>query len=355
MKKKSAITICSETIHLGETKDLYLKISETYTGTPIQIPLRIYRAKKPGPCLFVTGAIHGDELTGVGILREIMSKPLNLVKGTLICIPVVNIFGFENHSRYLPDRRDLNRCFPGNDSGNLGSRLSHYFFEEIVTRCDYGIDLHSAAAQRTNFPQIRADFKIPKIKELAFAFGCELVVNKKGHINSLREAASQIGCPTLLYEAGETLKFEPGVVDLGIRGVKNILKYLGMLDDAPIMPLYQTAVHKSNWIRPDKGGLLRFSIRPGDLVSKGDVIATCETLFFQDSEVIKAPFDGIVLGMTTLPAVKPGQPICHLAIPEIPLETIRHKIKKEPDTLHRKVQTQLATNIKLHKAKKGKK
>ncbi len=351
MKSKATLKIGSEKIKIGDTKDIHLKISETYTGVPIQIPIRVYRAKEPGPTVFITAAVHGDELTGVGIIRELFSNPLTLIKGTLICIPVVNIFGFENHSRYLPDRRDLNRCFPGTESGTLGSRLSYHLFEEVIKKCDFGIDLHSAASCRTNFPQIRANFNISKAQKLGFAFGCELVINNKGHENSLRERASAENCPTILYEAGETLKFEPGVVDLGIRGVKNILKHLNMIKGDPLLPLYQTEINKSKWIRSNNGGILRFSVHPGDLVKKDDVIAECENLFFQKAETINAPFDGIVLGMTTLPAVKPGEPICHIGIPSVSMEEIRRKIKKEPETLHRKVQTQLKTNIKLHKKK----
>jgi len=329
----------------GECKDIHLKISESYTGHAETLPIRVIRSEVEGPTVFLTGAVHGDELTGVGVVRDVMMRKLKMLKGTLVCVPIVNMFGFENHTRYLPDRRDLNRSFPGNDKSTMAGRLAHVIFNEIVKKCDYGIDLHSAATRRTNFPQIRANLKDAKIRAIAELFGCELLVHNKGPADSLRSAASNSGCPTILYEAGETLKFESGTIKLGIRGVLNVLKGLGMLAGKPVRPIYQTVIKKTVWERANNGGLLKFYVKPGDLVIKGKKLAICSKLFSRQAEVIKASIDGIVLGMTTLPAVKPGEPVCHLARPEKALAEIRRQIKKSSKTLHRVIEKELATSF----------
>ena len=347
MKRTKNIKIGGVTVLPGERKDINIKVSESYTGHPEILPVRVIRANVSGPVVFLTGAVHGDELTGVGVIREIMLKKLVLQKGTLICVPIVNIFGFENHTRYLPDRRDLNRSFPGNNTSTMAGRLAHVVFQEIIKKCDYGIDLHSAATRRTNFPQIRADLDNVKTRKLAEAFGCELLIHNKGPKESLRGVATKNGCPTVLYEAGETLKFEPGTIKLGVRGVNNILKVLGMIKGLPTLPVYQTTIRKTSWIRSNKGGLLKFYVKPGDLVSKGKKVATCQKLFSKESEILTAPMDGIVLGMTTLPAVKPGEPVCHLAKPDTSLKEIRRQMKKSTKTLHRRIEKELATSFAI--------
>jgi uncharacterized protein len=346
VKNKEKLTIGGENIALGETKDIDLKVSETYSGTPVDLLIRVIRAPDPGPTVFICGAVHGDELNGMGIVREVMLSDFTLLKGTLICIPVVNIFGFENHSRYLPDRRDLNRSFPGSKSGSLATRLAYAFFNEVVRQCDYGIDLHTAATRRTNFPQIRADLDVPNLKKFSESFGCELIINKTAHENSLRAAACQSKCATILFEAGEVLKLEPGVVELGVRGVHNVLKWLSMLKGDLVRPSYQTVVNKSTvWIRSNFGGVLHFHVHPGNLIEKGVEIATCKKLFSEEAHKITSPVDGIVIGMTTLPAIKPGEPICHIATPDLVLSEIKKKIEGGPRTLHRRVQKELSTHI----------
>lgn len=347
LSREKKLVIGGVDVASGSIKDIELKFSESYFGTAETLFVRAYRAEKPGPRVFVTGAVHGDELTGVGVIRELMLKKLNLLKGALICVPIVNIFGFENHSRYLPDRRDLNRSFPGNDGSTMADRLAHVVYHEVIKKCDYGIDLHSAAVRRTNFPQIRGNLKNEKVAKIAHAFGCELIVQNKGPSDSLRSAATAGGCPTILYEAGETLKFEPGPIRLGIRGVMNVLKVLGMIEGTPIKPAYQTIIKKTVWERSDKGGLLKFYVKPGDLVKKGQRLVTCHKLFSKEYEPITASVDGVVLGMTTLPAVKPGEPICHIAITETPLSQIAKKLQESSLTLHRQIEQDLATSFKV--------
>ena len=196
----------------GGSRNIRLKISETSTGNEITIPLRVIRAKRKGPILLVSAGIHGDELNGTGIVHHLMFRePLSLISGSLILVPVINAFAFETNDRYLPDRRDLNRFFPGSRDGSLASRIAHVVMREIVQKCDYAIDCHTAAIQRTNYPNIRADLTLPGVRGIAKAFGCELIVDGKGPTGSLRREACKVGCQTILLEAGEPWKIEPSV------------------------------------------------------------------------------------------------------------------------------------------------
>lgn len=327
MAKSRPLIIAGTRVKLGETRDLRLKVSETYFGDPVTLPLRVFRGPKPGPTVFVTAAVHGDEMNGIGIIRELTYRhPPRLTRGTLICLPVVNIYGFERHERYLPDRRDLNRSFPGLAGGTLASRIARTIMDEIVSKCDYGIDLHSAAEQRTNFPNVRGDVRNPDVRRIARAFGCELVVDGKGPDGSLRREACKAGCPTIILEAGEVQKIEPIVVEIGVNGIRNVLIDLGMLDGRAVEPIYQTIVRQTRWVRAELGGLLRFRVSLGEVVERGQPIASNETLFGDVQSVLLAPTDGIVLSIATNPAVKPGEPVCHLAVPSRRIGSIRKAI-----------------------------
>ncbi len=341
-----ALKICEYEILPGEIQDIGIKITESYLGNPITLPIRVYRAEKPGPHVFVTAAIHGDEINGTGILRSLMLRPMPLIRGTLIFCPIINIFGFENHSRYLPDRRDLNRCFPGNDSGSFSDRLAAAIFKHIVSICDVGIDLHSAAIRRTNFPHVRADLEIEGIKDIAKTFGCEVIMNGKGPNNSLRQTANKSGCLTIMYEAGEVFKFEPRAIQIGVRGIKNVLIRLGMLEGEILKPLYQEVISDTAWLRADVGGILQFHVHPGDLIEKGQPIVRCEKLFSSEAQIIYSPYYGIILGMTSLPAVKPGEAICHIA--EISRKSFKHiqlKLEKSSKTEHKTVRRDFASDF----------
>jgi len=351
-KSRNKLVIAETSIARGETCDLRLKVSESYTGDPVAIPLRVMRAPKAGPVVFISGAVHGDEINGTGIIRSLMfGPPLELTTGTLILVPIVNSFGFETHSRYLPDRRDLNRCFPGSSRGSLASRLAEIFFREIVAQCHYGIDLHTAAVRRTNYPNIRADLTDASVRKIANAFGCELVVNGKGPLGSLRREACKVGCATIILEAGEIWKIEPGVVDVGVRGVRNVLKELKMIPGKPEAPTYQTRVDKTTWVRAELGGILSFHIAPGEVVEAGQPVATNVSVVGDAKSILISPADGIVLGMTTLPAVKPGEPVIHIAVPKKRLATIRRDIARQRNNgSARSIQDDLTTNIVVHPA-----
>ena len=350
MRHAGPLVIGGERIRLGETRELDLNFGATYLGTPVSIPIIVMRARKRGPCVYVMGVIHGDELNGIGIVRELLyDRAPVLLNGTLIVIPVANIQGLERHSRYMPDRRDLNRCFPGTSTGSLSSRLAHAIFTQIVQRCDYGIDFHSAAVRRTNFPNVRADMKNPGTRALAKAFGCELIVNSKGPRGSLRRSAVEAGVPTIILEAGEVWKIEAGVVEIGVRGCLNVLSHLGMIDGTANPPSFRLTIDKAQWVRSELGGLLAFHAQPGQLVRRNECLATVLNVFGREQTSIIAPMDGLVLGMSTMPMVNPGGPVYHLAaLASKDFERVGKKMAQHSGSSpYLRIQNDLASSIAL--------
>jgi len=349
MTPRDLLEIGGQRIGLGDRQDIDLMVSQSYAGQPVTVPVTVWRAKSPGPTVFVTAAVHGDELNGTGVVRTlILEPPFDLAAGSLVLVPVVNMLGFERHMRYLPDRRDLNRAFPGSTEGSLARRIAHAVFSEIVQRCDFGIDLHTAAVRRTNFPNVRADLSDPAVDRLARAFGSELIVNGRGPKGSLRRSACQAGCPTIMLEAGEVWKIEPAVVECGLRGVRNALIGLGMVAGKRVEPPYQAFIDETTWIRADVGGILQFHIAPGDVVEAGQPIATNANLHGKDQTVLRSPADGVILGMSTLPAVTPGDPVCHLAIPRDGVAAVRAAhARVRGESLHRRLRRDLSTNVEV--------
>lgn len=330
-------------------RDQYqLVVSESISGADVTIPVYVWKGKRPGPVVCVTAAVHGDEINGTGTIRSIITDPpFELQRGTLVMVPVVNLLGFERHSRYLPDRRDLNRSFPGSASGSLSSRLAFSFFSQLTKHCDYGIDLHTAAVRRTNFPNVRADISNTTLRSFARAFGTELIVSGPGPKGSLRRAATKAGCLTMILEAGEVWKVEPAVVEYAIRGITNCLRHLRMVDGEPTRPPYRLETDTTTWVRATSGGFLEFHVAPGDLVHKDEPIATNSDLTGEEIETVRAPRDGIVLGMTTMPSVAPGDPVVHLTYPKSgTLNRIEKLIDKlDDDSLHERTREDLARNI----------
>jgi predicted deacylase len=323
-------------------------VSESYSGHRVRLPIFVWRGLRPGPTVFVTAAVHGDEINGTGAIRYLITQqPFTVAAGTLVLVPVVNLPGFEQHSRYLPDRRDLNRCFPGYAEGPLAKRMAAAFFDQVVRRCDFGIDLHTAAVRRTNFPNVRADMFHPKLADFARAFGAELIVHSKGPDGSLRRAATRAGCPTLILEAGEVWKVQPTVVEYAVRGITRCLQHLGMIDGAPAKPDYQFETDATRWVRAKYGGFLRFHVAPGQIVSAEDPLATNAKLTGEEQNVLRAPRDGIVLGMTTLPSVAPGDPVCHLAFPRKgTLRKVERAVEKlDEASLHERVRDEFERGL----------
>ncbi|MGH7130216.1 MAG: succinylglutamate desuccinylase/aspartoacylase family protein, partial [Planctomycetaceae bacterium] len=228
--KGQTITVGKQDVPAGARKTVELSVANLYTHTHLTMPVHIVNGRRDGPTLFLTAAIHGDELNGVEIIKRVLKRALlKSLRGRILAVPIVNVFGFIDQSRYLPDRRDLNRSFPGRISGSLAARLAHLVATEIVAKADYGIDLHTGAVDRTNLPQVRANLSDPDVKRMAHAFGAPVVIDANVREGSLRQFAGEQGVPTLLYESGKALQFDELSIAVGVRGIIRVMREVGML------------------------------------------------------------------------------------------------------------------------------
>ena len=285
-------------------------------NTPTKLPVRVIRGKKDGPIVFVSAAIHGDELNGIEIIRRF--RKLNILKrlkGTLILVPIVNVYGIMNLSRYLPDRRDLNRSFPGSSKGSLAGRVAKVFFDEIVLKCDLGIDLHTASIHKSNLPQVRTNIENEYTFNLAKAFGAPVVLHSELRDGSLRAVAQEKGVPILLYEAGEALRFDETSIRIGVNGLVNVLRKNEMLPQIARKRTLKTPVitKSSKWIRSVESGMLRTIKALGDTVKENEIIAFIDEPLGDDSFEVLAPFDGIIIGKSEIPLVQEGDAVFHIA------------------------------------------
>lgn len=315
-KNRAAFEFGGATIAAGTRQTVDLPVSVLSDHTPVAMSVHVIHGKVDGPTMFVSAGIHGDEVIGVEIVRRLLrASNLKSVRGTLIVIPIVNAFGFINHSRYLPDRRDLNRMFPGTAGGSLASRLAHLFLNEIVARCDLGIDLHSAAIHRTNLPQVRISPDNKYTAELAEVFGAPVILQSPLREGSLRGAAKDIGKDVLLFEAGEGLRFDEMSVRAGVAGILRVMRHIGMVSARGIAKPKGTPQYcgSSKWLRAPAGGLIRTFRADGDVVAQGDVMAVVADPFGEQEMKILAPFDGILVGRAVMPVVNEGDAVFHLA------------------------------------------
>ena len=291
-----------------------MPLSRLADHTRMRLRVRVVHGEKDGPTLFVSAAIHGDEVLGCEVIRRLIeTKALAKPRGTIIYVPVVNAYGFVANSRYLPDRRDLNRSFPGHPEGSLASRLADTFMREVVARSDVGLDLHTGAIHRSNLPQIRANLDDPRTKGLAEAFGAPVTLNANLRDGSLREAAGQHGVPVLLYEAGEALRYDQASVRIGVRGVTRVMEQLGMVARRKHARRPALTVGRSSWLRCPSGGLLRLSKKLGEPVEKGERVGVVSDPFGEHSDPIRADFAGIVIGRLNMPVVNRGDAALHVA------------------------------------------
>jgi len=312
----SVLRIAGTEIKPGERITLEFPVPSLYTHTQLEMPVQIIRGKKAGPTLFVSAAIHGDEINGVEIIRRVLNqKALSRLQGTLIAIPVVNIFGFINQSRYLPDRRDLNRSFPGSESGSLAARIAHIFLNDVVSHCTHGIDLHTAAIHRENFPHIRAVLDDEETERMATAFASPVILASEIIDGSLRKAVEEKGINIIVYEAGEALRFNEIAIRAGVRGVMNVMRELGMLPPPKAKrkkPFTEVAM-SSTWVRAPQSGIVRLIKPLGSWVKENEVLGVVADPFGDDEEQALAPFDGVVIGKTNLPLVNEGEALFHIA------------------------------------------
>jgi predicted deacylase len=309
------VTLGDATVNPGETTSIDLPVASPYTSTSLAMPVKVVCGREPGPVLFVSAAIHGDELNGIEIIRRLLrSESLRSLCGTLIAVPVVNVHGFLSRSRYLPDRRDLNRSFPGRRNGSSAARLAHLFMREIVEQADYGIDLHTGALNRGNLPQIRASIDDERTLQLAEAFGAPVIINSKMRDGSLRESAAKLGVPSLLYESGEALRFDEFGIRAGVRGVINVMGRLDMLAETSNPASYPHVVaERTRWVRAGDSGIVTKRVKLGARVGEGEPLAVISDPLGDNEFRVVSPFDGIVIGRANLPLAHEGDALFHIA------------------------------------------
>ncbi|WP_373000993.1 succinylglutamate desuccinylase/aspartoacylase family protein [Sulfurimonas sp.] len=311
----SKFILGGQEIGLGVNMTINLDLPKLY-NTPTQLPVRVIRGKRKGPIVFISAAIHGDELNGIEIIRRF--RKLNILKrlsGTLILVPIVNVYGIMTLSRYLPDRRDLNRSFPGSTKGSLASRVAKIFFDEIVQKCDLGIDLHTASIHKSNLPQVRTNIDNAYTFNLAKAFQAPVVLHSELRDGSLRAVAQENGVPILLYEAGEALRFDETSIRIGVHGIVNVLRENGMLPKVVRKTPRKIPIitRSSKWIRSSESGMLRTIKALGDTVEKDEIIAYIDEPLDNKSFEILSPFDGVIIGKSEIPLVQEGDAVFHIA------------------------------------------
>jgi len=312
---QDAITVLDTTIEPGESRRLLWIASETSYGSKLETPVYVIRGKEPGQTLCLTAAIHGDELNGVEIVRQVVSTlSAEKLRGTVIGVPIVNLLGFTRGSRYLPDRRDLNRYFPGNPSGSSASRIAHSFFEGIVRHCDLLIDLHTGSLNRTNMPQVRANLQIPEVLDFTTKFGSTAVLHSRKLSGNMRSAATNAGIPTVALELGEPGTLQVPHVEAGVEIVETVLSALGMTRSSRMAAKSQPVFYSSRWVRANYGGLLVSKVTVGDHVKRGTLLGTMVNPLGNESYEIVAPYSGRILGMALNQFMLPGYAAFHIGI-----------------------------------------
>lgn len=317
-RRNRPITIGGVTVQPGQRRYVDLPLPPLYTHTSVEMPVHVINGKFAGPTLFVTAAIHGDEINGIEIIRRLLAtKAVSRLSGTLIAVPVVNVYGFVSQSRYLPDRRDLNRSFPGSEKGSMAARLADTLMSEIVQKCTHGIDLHTAAEGRANLPQIRVDLDAhPELLELAQAFGPPIILDSATREGTLRSAAGDL--PLLLYEAGEALRFDEVAIRAGLKGVLRVMRHLNMLPAGKLTERTNKPwiANHSVWMRAPQSGILRSRIPLGGIVEEGVVLGYISDPFGEAEQAVVSHVSGVLIGITKLPLVHEGEALYHVATTE---------------------------------------
>jgi uncharacterized protein len=327
---RAPFVIDGREVAAGSRATIELPTVNLITHTELYMPVHVAHGLRDGPRLLICAAIHGDELNGIEIIRRVLALPhLRRLRGTLITVPMVNVHGVIQHSRYLPDRRDLNRVFPGSEHGSLAARLAHFFLDRIVKRCTHGVDLHTGAQHRINLPQIRANLDDPETERLARSFGTPVLINAAIRDGSLRQVASDLGIPMLVYEGGEGLRFDEFSIRAGVRGILHVMRALEMLPAAsrsskkPVEPFI---ARSSSWTRAPESGIMR-TLRPlGARVREDEPLALISDPFGENETTVAAHQDGLIIGRTHLPLVNAGDALFHIARFERP-SLVAHQVE----------------------------
>lgn len=315
MKRATPFEIGETIVSPGSRVTIDLPMARLYTHNEITLPVHIVHGRRTGPVMFVSAALHGDEINGVEIIRRLLNvRALKNLKGTLLAIPIVNPYGFIQRSRYLPDRRDLNRAFPGSPKGSLAGRMAHLFMSEIANRCDLGVDLHTGSNFRTNLPQVRASLDDPKTLELAKSFAAPVIVPSELREGSLREAVAALGKPVLVYEGGEALYFNEPAIRTGLRGIIKLMRHTGMLATSRKGKTHEPIItNKTSWVRAGMSGTFARDVKLGELIKRGTLLGMLSDPLGGDREEVIAPFTGVVIGQLNLPLAHEGDALIHLA------------------------------------------
>ena len=326
------LVILGTEVPSGTSQRLSWTATELFEGVPVATPVLVINGAQPGPTLCLTAAIHGDELNGIEMVRRVMHdiSPGKL-SGAIIGVPIVNVQGFRRGSRYLPDRRDLNRYFPGNASGSAAARIAHSFFENVVAHCDALIDLHTGSFERANLPQIRADLRDPDVVTLAQGFGATVILHSTPGVGTLRYAATQAGIPTLTLEAGGPLQLELTEVKHGVKGIQSLIGSLGMLRKTRFWGKSEPVYYRSTWVRAESGGILFSDVSLGATVRKGDLLGTITDPMNNEQVELHSPYTGRIIGMARNQVVMPGFAAFHVGIQtdEAPTEEADDTVAKD--------------------------
>ena len=311
------LEVLGEKIELGESKTVDFNIAKLFTSTNIAIPVIIERSLIPGPTILITAAIHGDEINGVEIVRQLIARKINKPKrGSIICIPILNVFGFLNTERAFPDGRDLNRVFPGNKRGSLASRVAYYLTTQVLPHVDYCMDFHTGGASRFNAPQVRVNPGDENLLKLAKVFNVPFIVYSKNLKKSYRATCNKLGIPIVLFEGGKSLESNTQIVNYGVRGIKRFLYFLDMLDSKfnvtnPIKD--SVIIEKSRWIRAQKSGLFHLNIKCSKWVEKGEILATITDPYGKMTFNVIATNEGFIINVNQTPIVHQGDAIFHIS------------------------------------------
>lgn len=315
MSRNTPLMVGNTEVLPGTARNIDLPIADLYTTTALHMPVRVICGRQAGPTAFVSAAVHGDEINGVDIIRRVLGlKALQRLRGNLILVPVVNVHGFLDRSRYLPDRRDLNRCFPGTPSGSIAARLAHVFTTEIAFKADFGIDLHTGALDRSNLPQIRVTRGDDAAAKLAAAFGAPVVIGASDREGSLRSAAADRGIPVIVYEAGEALRFDELSIRAGVRGIMRVLRARNMLPRRKSQKVRETVTASStSWVRAPSSGIVTKRGALGRRVKKGEILAVITDPLGDRSDPLISPINGLIIGRSNLPLAHEGDALFHVA------------------------------------------
>jgi hypothetical protein len=310
----SIVAIDGQTVGPGQRRRIELPALRLATQTPLAMPVEIVCGVRPGPRLWLSAALHGDELNGLEIIRRVLDRlQTRSLSGQVLAVPIVNVFGFLRQERYLPDRRDLNRSFPGSPRGSVAARLAHLLMTRIIGQCSHGIDLHTASLFRTNLPQVRGNLDDEETRRMAMAFGAPIMLHGEAPRGSLRDACAQRGIPVIVYEAGEPQRFNPEAIDAGVKGVLRVLTALGMLRGRRPRRHSGLEARRSIWVRARSSGVLRLGVKIGHRVSSEQVVGVIGDVFGDEQLQLHSPADGVVIGATQNPMVNQGDAVVHIA------------------------------------------